>query len=121
MSLDIWNKFTAHKNDIHYLTKLITETSFMQLQVNLITLKLCIKRDNLDIPNDLWKIICRFIENDIRNLKPKQIYYFVCPISPRFKYGKQEVYSQYPPKYCECHNAKFKAIYIFEEGHYTKI
>jgi len=73
MSLDTWSLFHKHKYDINYLISLAKYNSnsnifviAMKYQINLITIKLCIKRDNLGIPKELWDIICGYIKKNIQ-------------------------------------------------------
>jgi len=72
MSIDLWSQFQKHKYDVSYLTNLAEKhfnyhmITTIKYQINLITLKLCIKRDNLGIPKELWNIICGYIEIHIK-------------------------------------------------------
>jgi len=100
MADNIWHKFEKNKGSINYLKKLNDEFKFIQLQINLINLKLCIKRNNLGIPIELWNIICGCIEGHINNFAPKSEFTYICPVI------KQQVnlLGSFLPKNCICHD-----------------
>jgi len=58
MNIALWNQFKKNRFDLNWLDNLIYNqlkiTSYIYYQINFITLKLCIKRDNLGIPIELW-------------------------------------------------------------------
>jgi len=93
-------KTDGNKWDYKFLNSLISYHSErinpIKYQLNLVTLKLCINRDNLGIPKELWYIICEYIEYDILNFKPNTWYRFYCYEEDEFV----TVYAKNKPKYC---------------------
>jgi len=121
MALSLWYEFKDHINDINYLKDLVKQVSFIQLHINLTTLKLCIKRNNLGIPKEIWNIICGFIVKDIKNLKQKEPYFYNCPLDKT--YLSKRHLDVYPPKHCDCHNLPITYVtrYDAEDMSYKKV
>jgi len=68
--------------------------------MSLITLRLCVKRDNLGVPKELWNIICEHIENYLNSLIPARAFTYYCNVDHRIV----NISAKYLPKKCECHN-----------------
>jgi len=69
-----WNrKFLNEFADFY-----ISQINPVKYQLNLIELMLCINRNNLGVPKELWNIICKYIKQDILNFKQKQCHSFYC-------------------------------------------
>jgi len=99
MNTDLWYDLAKNKN-INYLKKLYNDLDFVRLQMNLITLRLCIKRDNLGVPVELWNIICEYIKSNFNSFAPAYRFSYVCSSTHK----RITIYSSHIPKCCLCHN-----------------
>jgi len=83
MDSKLWNAIQDNKWNANYLENLLTNreeklkdqierynngNKILKYQTNLCILRLCIKRDNLGVPIELWNIICEYLQNDIHAL-----------------------------------------------------
>lgn len=55
-----------------------TIARYKKAHISLYTLRLCIKRNNLGVPIELWNIICSHIRNDIELFRPYKYYILYC-------------------------------------------
>jgi len=86
----------------------------VKYQLSLLTLKLCINRDNLCIPKELWNIICEYIENEVRYTKQSVKFGYHCDLENKSKHMRGHKI----PKYCPDDNCPLNNIWIESEyGH----
>jgi len=118
----LWYYLLENKNNLgkltHYSTNLMEKISIVNWRISLITLKLCVKRDNLGIPKELWNIIGNFIECDI-GLKNRKEYLIACGCSQNNKFR----YERNTPKTCpNCgKDVNMKDILVCKNGIWTLV
>jgi len=100
------NGHDSNKWNCSFLTKLIEhhleKITPVKYHLNLITLQLCIERNNLGIPKELWNIICKYIKYDIKHFKSNKWYEIYCPRENIYK----NIYAIERAEYCPDDGAK---------------
>jgi len=112
MDSELWDTLCENKGNVNSLMQMIKEredklrdiiekhnsaTNIIKYQNNLCTLRLCIKRDNLGVPIELWNIICGFVSNDIEKHQPYKHYDCYCTFECKDVYIKSATHPSYCP------------------------
>lgn len=71
-----WNNFLDRRWNISHLNQLKNYSQDYiipaNLQINYLIIQLCCRRNNLNLPIEIWNIICEYIKKDIQYFSPKK-------------------------------------------------
>lgn len=116
MSECVWNNFIENCDDINYLNKVIYSKTkkykyrsmirmLCAFQLNLLTIKQCVNKNNQGMPSEIWNIIFGYLTSFISKYNPT--YYKSLNYETRFT----------PWINVACYNNGYDLTYHFRHGH----